>query len=100
MLAFAYSPLMSKMIWPAGNFGNPCLVNGSKVSASLSCGGFAKEYGAFSPMATVAWMIFLTVFDLPVLVIPNSAVLLPRKSWGWTKTGISGQFDWNRLLEL
>ena len=56
-LALAYSPLMSKMIWPTGYVGMPAGVNGSSLASSLSFGGFSSVYGDSSLMRTLAWMI-------------------------------------------
>ena len=41
-------------------------------------------------ISVVASITFFTVLDLPVLVIPNKAVRLPKKSLGLTYTGTSG----------
>ena len=81
--------------------GHPVLGEGLQgLVRRCSSTGWSSSYGAFSLMPTVAWMIFLTVLDLPVLVIPKRAVRLPRKSCGLTYTGTSFSCAWNRRLEL
>ena len=38
-------------------------------------------------------MMIFAVFDLPIRVMPSSAVLLPMKSWMLTMTAASACFD-------
>src|SRR5689334_9943213 len=88
------------MICPTGYLGIPDLVKGSKVSSGCSCSGLLNELGDASPIWTLDWIIFLTVLDLPVRVIPNNAVRFPKKSRGETYTGTCSSAVWNLRLEL